>query len=794
MAGLWQDIRYGIRSLTKHKGLTAVSLVVLGLGIGATNALFTLTNAVLLRPLSGVANPKELVRLGRIQNGQEYSNWSYPDYLDYRDQNHSMAGLIAERGIPIRFAHGNTERLSGAIVTGNYFEVLGVRVAAGRALSPGDERAAVAVISYSLWNRAFNGDPTAVGQKMLLNGYVFTIIGVVSHDFSGTSIGERTDVWVPMMMQREAMPRNANSNMLTSRRAGWLSIYGRLRPRISMEQAQADIATIAYALERAYPESNTGRSAVLSRDVGLTPGQRRDLQRMLGLLFGSVVLLLLIACQNVANLFLTRAAGRKREIAIRIAVGASRLRLIRQLLVESLLVGVAAGSLGFLVVPFIVSLTLLVLGPADAALRAPANVDGGVLLFSLGVTLGTALLFGLAPALQASKGPASVSSRTSRLASLLVVGQVAVSAVLLVAAGLLLQTMVRVLNVDRGFQTDRVLIAAADLAIQRYSESQGKQFCERLMQRLAALPEVESASLSKSEPARDWSDRTHVYHPGRSGELLVDANRVSPEYFRTLSMAIVDGRDFTWRDRDIAPRVAIVSEALAQRMWPGERAVGKHITEAQIQLEVVGVTRDAKYRSILSPPPLLLYTPWMQSYDSYVSLEIRTRNDPAAFARTLRREVAALDPTLPLYSIRTFKEQVDRSLWQQRSAAILVGAFGIIALILASLGLYNQLAHSVASRTREIGIRMALGADAPNVLRSILRQGTMLAAAGTVIGLVAAMASTKFVEGLLYGITARDPLTLGSVLLVLAVVTIVASYFPARAATQVDPMIALRQD
>ncbi len=826
--GIWQDIRYGARSLSRHRNLTLVSVAVLALGIGANTALFTVTHAVLQRPVSGVQNPDQLVLLVRVQNGQEYSNAGYPDYVDYRDQNRCFAGLVAERGIPISFAQRVTERIAGSIVTGNYFNVLGVKPALGRLLTPDDDRTSdahpVAVLSHNFWLRGFATDPAAIGQKMMLNGYAFTIVGVASEEFHGMRIGEQVDVWLPMMMQNEAMPRYTGTNMLSHRSAGWLTLYGRLGPGVSMERARSEVAAIARNLERAYPETNTGRSATVTRDVGLDQSQRRDLRTLLGLLLASVALLLLIACQNIANLLLARAAGRRREIAVRLAVGASQWRLMRQLMVESLLVCLLASGLALLIAPFTIELALKVLGPADIALRTPTRLDGTVLLFTFGLTLATGLLFGLAPALQASKtdvvsflkaaAPSPTEWRPGkapRLATLLLVGQIAVSAVLLVAGGLVMRSMLGIFSIRPGFETNRVLLAAVDLAIQRYSEPQGKQFAERLAQRLMANPEVESVSLSKSEPARDWADRRQVFYPGQEplpAELRrnpdlgvrVDANLISPGYFRTLGIPLVAGRDFTWHDRAGAAPVAIVSERLAERLWPHQSVLGKRIVVPDTgepprpALEVVGVARDAKYRSILTEAPMLFYQPMLQHYDSFVTIEVRTRRDPAAFAATLRREIATLDANLPVYAVRTLKDQVDRSLWQQRSAAVLIGIFGLISLTLASLGMYSQLAHAVAARTREIGIRMALGAGAEAVRRHIVGQGLLMSAIGATAGLLAALPLVRFAEGLLYGVTALDPIAFGAAWMILVTMTIPASYFPARAATRVDPMAALRAD
>jgi putative ABC transport system permease protein len=823
METLWQDIRFAARLLTKSPAFSTLAVLTLALGIGANSAIFSLVNAVLLRPLAGVASPDQLVSFEHVQRARNYYNFSYPDYRDYHNHSQSFSDIAAHVATPLSFTGEVTERLRGDVVSGNYFSVLGAKAALGRLLQPEDDLTVgahpVAVLGHGFWQRAFGSDPNALGQTIKLNGHDFTVAGVAAEDFAGTSTGASIDVWLPMAMQPQAIPR-MSPGILEDRSAGWISVFGRLGPGIRLEQAQAEIATIASRIEQAYPETNSGRGAALAAGIGLSSPDRASFRQFLGLLLAAVALLLLIACGNVANLLMLRAASRRREIAVRLALGASRSRLVRQLLTEGVMLSLIAGVLGLLLAPWTADLILTFQQPAFGLRGQALGPDLGVLGFTLALSLLTGILFGLVPALQASKtnlvislkdGASSGNLRKSRLQSLLVVSQVALSLVLLVGAGLAVRTMQKILAIDRGFDIDSRLLLSLDLSIQGYSQEAGSSFYEQLIKRLETIPGVKSASFAKTVPPNDWSDRMSVFYEGQEPpqEMLrgnqelgvrTDVNRVAPRYFQTLGIPLLRGRDFTEADKGGAPAVAIINEKLAEKLWPGESALGKRLAAPALNgpplpaVEIVGIARDTRYRTLLADAPPILYFPVLQAYDGRTTLVVHTTGDGAGLAQTIRGEVAAIDRNLPLFAVKSMSEQVAATLWQQRMAAGLIGLFGALALVLAAVGLYGIVSHSVAGRTREIGIRMALGANRTNIVGLIVRQALALALAGVSVGVVAALVLTRLMTGLLYEVRAADPTTFAVAAMLLIAVSLLASFTPARRATRVDPTVALRYE
>jgi macrolide transport system ATP-binding/permease protein len=821
MENLWQDLRAAIRRTIKSPGFTVLAVLALALGIGANTAIFSLINGALLRALPGVQAPDRLVTLERTQNGKVQYSFGYPDYLDYRDHNNSLAGLAAHCGTPLSFANGSTERLRGDLVSGNYFSVLGVKPALGRLIEPDDDNTAgghpVAVLSYGFWVRAFGAASDIAGRSMKLNGYDFTIIGVASRDFTGTQTGTTFDVWIPLMMQVEAMPRTMGRNWFNDRSAGWLGLFGRRHSGVSLEQAQSELSAIAGGLEQSYPATNARRGVSVLEGLGFNSNDRVGLRNFLGLLLAAVGLLLLIACSNVANLLLLRATSRRREIAVKLALGATRGRIVRQLLTEGLLLSVLAAALGLLLAPWMTQLIVAFQQPAYALRGIDVSLDARVLFFTVLLSVVTAVGFGLTPALQASKtdlvsslkdGAPSSGHQRLRLQQSLIVIQIALSLVLLIGAGLAVRTMRKALTMDRGFDGENMALMSMDLTIRGYGESQGRSFYEELLRRVNALPGVISSSLAKTVPPNDWSDRLSVFLPGdepppevlRARDdlgLRVDANRIAPDYFRTLGIPILEGREFTTDDRVGAAAVVIVNERLAKQLWPGESAIGKLLSvpfwhEPRPPVQIIGVAKNTKHRSLLEDMPMLVYLPELQVYDGRATLVARTSIDPAALIPAIRDEVAAIDKDISLYSVKTISEQIDSTLWQQRTAAGLIGIFGVLALALAAIGIYGVMAHRVAGRTREIGIRMALGANARDVMRMILRQGLVLALTGVGAGLAGAFALTRLMSSLLYGVSATDPVTFLVSGLVLIGVALGAGFVPARRATRIDPMIALR--
>lgn len=820
---LVQDLKFALRGLRKNPGFALVCILTLALGIGANTAIFMVINAVLIRPVPGVANPGELVILERLQKNNPDFAFGYPDYLDYRDQAQSFTGLAARCRTALALSHGTSERITGELVSGNYFSVLGVNPVSGRLIAPEDVQtdgeAPVAVLSYGLWRRVFGLDPQIVGKNILLDGHSFAVVGIAAPDFAGTEVGSPTDVWLPLTMQPVAIPRMSR-NVLHNRNAGWIEIFGRLKRGSGLAEARGELQIIAARLAAAYPESNEHRSVDVIPSFGMDPDDRAALQKFLGLLIASVGLLLLISCSNVANLLLSRADSRRREIAVRLALGASRGHLVRQLLTEGVLLSCLAGGLGLLLAPWTGSLILAFRQPLYALRNVDTTPDARVLGFTLLVALLTGVLFSLAPALQSSNADLVVTlkdstpgaGRRSRLRSALVSSQVALSLVLLVVAGVTVRKMQQLVTADPGFTTGNLLMMSISPVIQGYSEPQTERFYEELLARVERIPGVQSATLAATVPPEDWSSRVSIFYEGQVPPLeyyrghefevgiRVDMNNVAPNYFRTMGIPILQGRDFTERDRAGAPLVGIVSQRLAQRLCPDQDAVGKRIEwpswvgDPRPPIEIIGVSADARYRSLMADPPLLLYLPEFQNYNGSPKLVLHTSGKPADFLPAVRKEIAALDANLPVFGVKTMYDQVDDSLWQPRMAAGILGSLSFLALVLAAVGLYAVVSQWMGQRTREIGIRMALGAKPPDVMRLILGYGARLAIWGIAAGVLISSGVTRFVSSLLFGASSTDVLTIAVIAALLLLLTLVACYVPARRAMRVDPMVALRHE
>jgi predicted permease len=820
---LFQDIRYALRGLRKNPGFAIVCILTLALGIGANTAMFTVINAVLIRPLAGVMNPGGLVILERLQKNNPDFAFGYPDYLDYRDQSQSFTGLAARCRTALTLSHGTTERIVGELVSNNYFSVLGVNPTLGRFIAAEDvqteDEAPVAVLSYGVWQRVFGSDPEVAGKSILLNGRRFAVIGVAARQFAGTTVGSPTDVWLPLTMQPTAIPRMSRG-VLHNRNAGWIEIFGRLKRNVPLAEARNELQIIAGRLAAAYPESNEHRSVDVIPSFGMDPDDRAALEKFFGLLIGSVGILLLISCSNVANLLLSRADSRCREIAVRLALGAGRWRLVRQLLTEGLLLSLLAGSLGLLLAPWAGNLILAFRQPLYALHNVDTTPDGRVLAFALLVALLTGVLFSLAPALQSSKPDLVVTlkdntpgaGRRSRLRSVLVSSQVALSLVLLIVAGVTVRRMQQIVNQNPGFTTSHLLMMSISPSVQGYSETQGEYLYGELLARAERIPGVESASLAVTVPPEDWSTRVSIFYEGQVPPLdyvrghefevgiRVDMNTVAPKYFRTLEIPILRGRDFTELDKAGAPLVGIVSQKLAQRLWPDQDAVGKRIEwpswvgAPRPPIEIVGVSAGARYRSLIADVPLLLYVPASQNYSGTQTLVVHTAANPEDLVGAVRSAVNSLDRNLSVFAVKTMAEQMGDSLWQPRMAAGILGSFSIFALILAAVGLYAVVSQWMGQRTREIGIRMTLGAQPRDVVRLTLGYGAGLAIWGIVAGILFSSALTRFVSVVLFGTSSPEALTIAVIAALLLIVALAACYIPARRAMRVDPMVALRHE
>ncbi len=815
MGNLLQDIRYGWRRLWASPGFTLVAVVSLALGIGANTAIFTLVNTVLLRPLP-VKDPERLVSVFPFEADGSVGAFSYPDYRDFRDRNEVFSGLYVQRFAPLSLSRdGQNERVWGYMVSGNYFDVLGVEAARGRTFLPEEDRTPlahpVAVLSHASWQQRFGGDPQIVGRTIDLNGHAFTVVGVAPEGFNGAEIAYTPELWVPVQMQEWIEPGNP---WLEDRETHNIFAAGRLKDGVTHEQAVSGLNAVARQLGEEHPETNEGLRVLLTPPGLIHPILRGPIIGFTGALMGVVALVLLIACTNLANLLLARATERRKEIAIRLALGASRLRLVRQLLTESVLLALAGGVAGWLLAMWVVDTVEAFKPPVNFPLTIELNIDWRVFGFSLLASVATGILFGLAPALQSTK-PELVAalkdaapqggSRRSRLRSSLIVAQVALSLVLLVAAGLVLRTLRHVQTVSPGFDAENAFQMSVDVGLQGYDEARGRQFYRQLVERVRAIPGVESAAVASFVPLSLNYNSRDVFVEGEAaarGANIPNAMNASvgPGYFDAMGVTLVGGRAFTERDTEDAPGVIIVNEAFARRFFPGPdpvasalgRRVG-HDAEGP-WMEIVGVARDGKYFSISEAPRPFMFTPMEQDYQSSAILVVRSEGDPRPLVGAAREEVRRLDAKLPVFDVKTMTEHMGISLFPTRVAAALLGAFGLLALTLSAVGIYGVMSYSVAQRTHEIGVRMALGARPRDVLRLVVGQGMALAAVGVLIGLAAALAATRVLAGLFYGVSASDPATFAFVTALLGGVAFLACYVPARRATKVDPMIALRYE
>ena len=834
MENLLQDIRYGLRILRASPGFTAVAVLSLALGIGANTSIFSVVNAALLRPLP-VTEPERLVFVFNGSTTNPWSTSSYPDYLDYRDRSEVFSDLLTYSDITLSArVEDQTDLISGSIVSGNFFELLGVRAALGRTFAPEEDKTPnthpVAVISHNLWQQRFGGDQNIIGRQLALNGHAFTVIGVAPLGFNGPDVLENNDIYVPVMMQALVRPPRGgysgdlNPDLLSRRSSRWMKMLGRLKPGVSFEQAQASVTTIAAGLQQAYSDTNRDRIATLFPVSKIDPQGYPQLLSVAGLLLAVTAIVLLIACANIANLLLARASARTREIAVRLALGASRPRLIRQLLTESLLISIAGGVAGLLLALWTIDV-LKSATPTDGifSFTLDYHLDARVLAFTFMLSLGTGAIFGLAPALQASrpdlvpalKDEASAAvhgRRRFNLRNALVVAQVALSLVLLIGSGLFLRSLNNAQRIDPGFTADQILDAQLNINLLRYTKVQGQQFYGQVIERVEALPGVESASLARIVPM-SGGGRTGVFviqgRPAADGvnraegtglpdnANTLNLNVVALKYFSTMGIPLHRGRDFNGRDNENAPLAVIINESFARRHFADEDPLGKRMSFRGANgpwSEIVGVVRDSKYRTLGENPRPSAFVPLAQNHETGMTLHVRTSSNPVALAGSVRREVQALDPNLAVTNLQTLSDVVAASLFAARMGAVLLAVFGFLALVLAAIGLYGVMSYAVSRRTREIGIRMALGAGKGDVLRLVLKEGLALVGTGVAAGLIVAVAATRLLTSFLFGVSPLDATTFAAIPLVLALVALLASYLPARRAARVDPIIALRYE
>ena len=802
------DLRYALRTLRASPCLTLTAAVTLGLGIGATTTIFTWADALVLHPFPLVHEPARLVwvRL-RGPSGALENVVSYPDYLDWSEQARSFeGGLVATRidafGLRQPGQGSQAERVWGMLVSANYFAVLGVRPLLGRGFAPEDASrpggTPVVVISDALWRRRFGADPGVVGKEILLNNHSLTVIGVAPARFRGTTAALGFDLWTPLTMQ----PVLGAYSKLESRRERWLEVFGRLGPGVGLEQARAQLRAISLRIAAVHAEVE-GRApwATSFTDAGT----QETFGSPLLVLLGMTGVVLLIVCANLANLLLGRAAARERDLAIRIALGASRGRLVRELLRESFALALLGGLVGILIAWWGRGLLGAVFPPSPLPLDVAPTVNARSLVLAAGLTVITLLLFGLLPALQASRAPQPAlkgggTMRRSPLRGGFVVAEVALAVIALTSAGLFLHSWRQVHNVDPGFRDPaHVLLVSTNLQLAGYGDSASQGLAHQLVDRARALPGVRLASVASTVPLGfggwdSWDVEVEDYVPQRGESMTFLSNRVGPDYFATMGIRIARGRAIGPEDRAAAPPVTVVSETFAHRFWPGRDAVGQHIRLGSRLLTVVGVAQDGKYSDLTEPPRPFLYLAFAQFPVPEVTLHLRTVGEPGALVGAVRREFSSVDPGLPFLDAGTLEEHMGAAVFLQRLVSTLLSGFAAVALALAAMGLYSVVAYSVTQRTREVGVRMALGAGSPDVAMLFVRRGAVLAAAGLALGVGGALAVAQLLRHQLFAVQPADPVALGGTALCIGAAAMLASYLPARRAARVDPMVALRSE
>jgi putative ABC transport system permease protein len=806
---LMQDLKYGLRMLRKSPAFTLVAVLTLALGIGANAAIFSVVDSVLLSPLP-YKDPSQLVVLNETTPKVGKVSVSYPNFLDWRAQNHSFSQMAAVYSVEFNVSGvSQPENISGEAVSPNFLSMMGMRPYLGRDFEAAEEKsgtAPVVMLSYSLWQSHLGADPNPIGKTIQLDGKSFTIVGVLPANFRSL---DKTDVLEPL-----GVWATNNSEVTDRGDRGDMSVVGRLAPGVSLAQARAEMQGIAARLAKEYPPTNDRFGVVLKpiRDVFVG-----DARTPILVLFGAVVFVLLIACANVANLFLVRGAARAKEIAVRLAFGASRKRVVRQMLTESLLLAATGGLLGIVIGSWGIS-GLSQLLPRDQFTNLTVRMNGGVLLFVGAIVIFVAIAFGLAPALAATRPDvqetlkeggrsATAGSKQHQLRGVLAVAEISIALVLLVGAGLMIKSLYRLLAVNPGFKPARVLTMEMDLRTQQYAKDPAiRNFWQQVVERVRALSGVESAAVGTVVPLTDDHDRADItiegMKPPRIGDYPhPDFHIVSPGYAETLGVSLLRGRTFTDADNENAPQVGMINAMIARQFFPNEDPVGKRFmfghpsaSNPPKWITIVGVLGDTKLYGLANPARLEIYIPYRQAADSDMNLLVKSASNPTALISEIRGVVASIDKNQPILAISTMEQLVSDSVSTQRVTLILLGLFSALALALAAIGIYGVISYSAALRTHEIGIRMALGAQRRDVLRLVLGQGGKLAGIGIGIGLAIALGLTRLMSSLLYSVSASDPLTYAGVAILLALVALAACYMPARRAMHTDPMVALRYE
>lgn len=812
-SALQQDLRFAVRMFAKSPLFTTIVVLTLALGIGLNTAVFSAVEALLFRPLPGARATHELVQLYRTSPGDaDYNSNSIPHYVDLRDRTPTVFSGVAawsfqEMNIT---ADARPQTVMGQLVSANFFAVFGVTPLRGRFFTPDEDvgRGAhpVAVLSHGAWRTMFGADDGIVGRAVSVNGQAMTIVGVAPADFIGAMPMVQPVLWVPLMQLAQIKPGSVRD--FENRGNNYMSVVARLAPGVSVAQARSRLDAVLAELKREYPDDyrSSGINLVRQDEAGIHPMFRSAQVGLTAVVMAVVVLLLIIACVNVANLFLARARDRAREMAVRLALGARRAALVRQLLVESLLFAVVSGAAGLLVAMLAIRLANGITLPVDIVFSPDLRLSPTVLAFATAVSVVTGMLFGVAPALQATrpalipalKGEAPAGQSRSRTSKGLVVAQMALSIVLLISAALFLVNLRAATTLDKGFTGDNLLIADVNPGLQGYPRAQSEAFYRQLLERLRTNPSVQHAALISDVPlGLGNSDRGVTipgYTPSQDEGMSIFYARTSPDYFRTMGIDLREGREFTAQDDSAAAPVIIINQHFADRFWRGQSALGRIVQTAGRDFRVIGVVPTGKYVRLGEEATAFMFFPQPQVWTSAMSIVLRTAGEPAAFTPTLRREVTALDANLPIANVRTMDRHLGVALLPARVAGTALGVFGLIGLLLASVGMYGVMAYSVSQRTREIGIRMAIGATASNVITLVMRQGLTLVLIGTAIGLAGAIAASRLLASVLYGGDALNPMTFAVVPLVLITVAALATFIPARRASSIHPAVTLRAD
>ena len=806
-----RDIRFAFRMLVKSPGITVVAVLTLALGIAANGTIFSWISSTLLNPIPGIAHAANLVSVMRGEPSEHPTPpFSYPDYRDLREQSQTFDGLLAYHDDFMSITGGGKpERIYGAVTSSNYFDVLGARMALGRGFVPSEEQPggpAAAVISYALWQTHFGEDRAVIGKTIQVNQHPYTIVGVAPKDFRGCKTGLRTDVWIPLTLD-DAVWRG---DRLEDRGNFWLNVLGKLRPGVTRNRAAAELNLLMQRLVQRYPEAHTSTKNQITLDpLWRSPfGINVYLYKMLPMLLGLAAALLLLACANVANLLLVRSVTRRREIAIRLSVGATPAQLVRQLLVESLMLGLVGGAVAVAMTAWTSRSLAALFPPTTLPLTHDSHVDLRVLAATIALSILTALIFGTLPALRSSRiplqtvlkeeaGSVSVGFHKNRLSNNLVVTQIALSLLLLVCAGLFTRSLQKAEQQDAGFDPEHVLLMSYELGQTGYTNARSVAFDRQVIAKVAALPGVEEVTLADFSPLSFSIHSDFValegYVPQPQESMEISRGYVGPNYFHTLRTSLIAGRDFTEADAMGAQAVCVVNQALVDRYWLGQDAIGKRVNDG-VWFTVVGVARNAKYRLLTYPPEPVMYFPMYQSYHaiSETTIHVRTSGDPQRMAFLVEQAVHELDADLPVFNVHPMTVTIKLGSIFQRVSATFATSFGVLALLLAGVGIYGVVAYATRQRTREFGIRMALGAEKRQIFSLVLLQGFRLAVFGLGVGMALSFVLTRLVRSQLYGVTATDVPTFAMVALLLAAVALTACYVPAWRATKIEPIVALR--